>query len=199
MDTSVTTNDCDDLDLVRSGDLEAFGRIHDRHAALILSVCRRHGPGGPHGSRTEAEDATQEVFIRAYRKLDSVDDCTGLAAWLCSIARFVVRERRRAIARRLKHEEAAMTSAINQHGAVDRRKPSADAERRERFAALEAALDRLPDQERLAIHIQYLEHDPVDAARRALGLSRSGFYKLLGRARSRLADQLRDHAPEDSR
>ena len=92
-----------------------------------------------------------------------------------------------------------MTSVINQHGAVDRRRPSADAERRERFAALEAALDRLPDQERLAIHIQYLEHDPVDAARRALGLSRSGFYKLLGRARSRLADQLRDHAPEASR
>ena len=199
MDTSVTTNDCDDLDLVRSGDLEAFGRIHDRHAALILSVCRRHGPGGPHGSRTEAEDATQEVFIRAYRKLDSVDDCTGLAAWLCSIARFVVRERRRAIARRLKHEEAAMTSAINQHGAVDRRKPSADAERRERFAALEAALDRLPDQERLAIHIQYLEHDPVDAARRALGLSRSGFYKLLARARTMLADLIGDQASEDLR
>ena len=199
MDPSVTTNDCDDLELVRSGDLEAFGRIHDRHASVVLSFCRRHGPGGPQGSRTEAEDATQEVFIRAYRKLDSVDDCTRLIAWLCTIARYVVRERRRAIARRLKHEEAAMTSAIHLHGGADRTSPAADPERRERFAALESALDRLSDDERLAIHLHYLETDPVAAARRALGISRSGFYKLLGRARASLADLLREHAPEDHR
>ncbi|MBC03521.1 MAG: hypothetical protein CMJ34_09515 [Phycisphaerae bacterium] len=199
MDTSVTTNDCDDLDLVRSGDLEAFGRIHDRHAALILSVCRRHGPGGPHGSRTEAEDATQEVFIRAYRKLDSIDDCTRLAAWFCTIARFVVRERRRAMARRLKHEGEAMSSAIHTHGGADSTSPATDLERHERFSSLEAALEKLPDEQRLAIHLHYLEHDPVDAARRTLGLSRSGFYKLLGRARASLADLLRDFSPEDDR
>lgn len=199
MDPSVTTNDCDDLELVRSGDLEAFGRIHDRHASVVLSFCRRHGPGGPQGSRTEAEDATQEVFIRAYRKLDSVDDCTRLGAWLCTIAGFVVRERRRALARRLKHEGAAMNAAAHDHGGVSEARPDADLERRERFAALESALEGLPDDERLAIHLHYLEHDPVSAARRTLGISRSGFYKLLGRARSHLADQLRDHAPEDSR
>lgn len=199
MTTSVTTNDCHDLDLVRSGDLDAFGRIHDRHAPLVLSVCRRHGPGGPSGSRTEAEDATQEVFIRAYRKLDSVHDCTRLGAWLCTIAGYVLRERRRALARRLKHEDAAMTAAAREHGGVTSASPDADLERRERFAALESALDRLPDDERLAIHLHYLDPDPVAAARRTLGLSRSGFYKLLGRARARLADLLRDHAPEDSR
>ena len=199
MTTAVTTNDCHDLDLIRSGDLEAFGRIHDRHAPLVLSVCRRHGPGGPSGSRTEAEDATQEVFIRAYRKLDSVDDCTRLGAWFCTIAGFVVRERRRALARRLKHEGAAMSAAAHDHGGVSEARPDADLERRERFAALESALEGLPDDERLAIHLHYLEHDPVSAARRTLGISRSGFYKLLGRARSRLADQLRDHAPEASR
>ncbi len=199
MDTSVTTNDCNDLDLVRSGDLEAFGRIHDRHAALIFSVCRRHGPGGPYGSRTEAEDATQEVFIRAYRKLDAIDDCTRLAAWFCTIARFVVRERRRAMARRLKHEGEAMKSAIHAHGGADSISPSANPEREERFSALEAAMEQLPDEQRLAIHLHYLEHDPVDAAKRTLGLSRSGFYKLLGRARASLADLLRDIAPEDNR
>lgn len=199
MDMSVTTNDCNDLDLVRSGDLEAFGRIHDRHAPLVLSVCRRHGPGGPHGSRTEAEDATQEVFIRAYRKLDTVEDCTRLAAWICTIAGFVVKERRRALARRLKHEGAAMNQKIHAQGGVDAKSPTTDLERRERFDALEAALERLPDDQRLAIHLQYIEHDPIAAAQRALGLSRSGFYKLLARARVSLAELLQDLSPEDSR
>lgn len=87
MDSVVTTHDCHDLDAVRSGDLEAFGRIHDRHAPLVLSLCRRRGFGGPSGSPADAEDATQEVFIRAYRKLDTVEDCTRLRSWR---RRFVV-------------------------------------------------------------------------------------------------------------
>ena len=42
--------------------------------------------------------------------------------------------------------------------------------------------------ERLAIHLYYLDADPVGAATSALGLSRSGYYKLLSRAHGRLAD-----------
>ena len=65
--------------------------------------------------------------------------------------------------------------------------------------SLGPALDGLDDDERLAIHLHYLEHDPVTAARNALGISRSGYYKLLARARTHLAETLRDHAPEDHR
>lgn len=92
-----------------------------------------------------------------------------------------------------------MNQAIHDHGGADLRSPAADQERRDRFEALEAALERIPDDQRLAIHLQYLEPDPVGAARRTLGLSRSGFYKLLARARTSLADLLQDIAPEDSR
>lgn len=195
----VKTNDCHDLDSVRSGDLEAFGRIHDRHAPLVLSICRRRGFGGPNGSPADAEDATQEVFIRAYRKIDTVEDCTRLRSWLCAIAGYVLRERRRAAARRHHHEGVAMSAAIRTHGGTSSVTPEQELSRRERFAALESALENLADEERLAIHIHYLEHDPVAAAKESLGLSRSGFYKLLARARTQLANQLRDHAPEDSR
>ena len=198
MNPVVTTHDCHDLDAVRSGDLEAFGRIHDRHAPLVLSICRRRGFGGPSGSLADAEDATQEVFIRAYRKLDTVEDCTRLRSWLCAIAGYVLRERRRAAARRHHHEGVAVSASIQNHGGVSSVTPEQELARRERFAALESALDGLADEERLAIHLHYLEHDPVAAARESLGLSRSGFYKLLARARNRRAEQLRDHAPEDS-
>ena len=112
MDPVVTTHDCHDLDAVRSGDLDAFGRIHDRHAPLVFALCRRRGVGGPGGSPADADDATQEVFIRAYRKLDTLEDCTRLRAWLCGIAKFVVRERSRAASRRRRHEGDAMTAAI---------------------------------------------------------------------------------------
>ncbi|MCH2160374.1 MAG: sigma-70 family RNA polymerase sigma factor [Phycisphaerales bacterium] len=195
MNTPVKHDDCLDLEAVRAGDLDGFGRIHDRYSRLVLSICRRHGPGGPGGSLAEAEDATQEVFIRAYEKLDRVEDCTRLGSWIARIARFVSLERRRARGRRQKHEGAAMTAMpTHDHG----HSAESDAMRRERFQDLELAMDALADEERLAIHIQYLEHDPVATAANMLDLSRSGYYKLLARARARLAELMRSHEGEVS-
>ena len=49
---------------------------------------------------------------------------------------------------------------------------------------------KLPTQERLALHIFYLQENSVEDARRILNLSRSGFYRVLERARENLADLL---------
>jgi RNA polymerase sigma-70 factor (ECF subfamily) len=194
MNISVMTDDCTDLSAVRTGDFDAFGRIHDRHARLLLSICRRHGPGGPGGSLAEAEDSTQEVFIRAYQRLDRVEDCTKLGAWLAGIASNVAREKRRSMARRLKHEGELMKRSAGKEGVIAT--AETEAMRQERFQGLEVALDTLADDERLAIHIHYLEHDPVGVAATVLGLSKSGYYKLLARARGRLADMLSSHEEE---
>ena len=64
--------------------------------------------------------------------------------------------------------------------------PPDNAQRTEALSRLTDALDQLDDRERLAIHLHYLETDPVRTASAALGLSRSGYYKLLARARQRL-------------
>lgn len=66
--------------------------------------------------------------------------------------------------------------------------PSASADQREQLERLSEAMEQLPDDERLAVHLYYLEADPVTAASECLGVSRSGFYKLLTRARERLAE-----------
>jgi RNA polymerase sigma-70 factor (ECF subfamily) len=71
--------------------------------------------------------------------------------------------------------------------ATGTRSPAEDAERRDALDRLSAALDLLADDERLAIHLQYLDPDPVAAAAASLGISRSAYYRLLARARERLA------------
>ena len=43
---------------------------------------------------------------------------------------------------------------------------------------------------RLALHLFYLEPDPVDAAKKALGISRAQFYRLVAEARQLIAAQL---------
>lgn len=174
-----------DLAAARRGDHAAFARIYDRHAAVVLSICRRFAGTGMH-DHAEAEDALQETFIRAYRLLDTLAEPDRLRSWLFSIARRVCAERRRGAARRHRHEEAAM-SALPMSSATPALAAAAAAERSDALRRLDKALESLPDEERLAIHLYYLDPDPVRAAQECLRVSRSGFYKLLARARARLA------------
>lgn len=176
-------DDCTDLASHRAGDPAAFARLYDRHAAIVFSICRLETPGR---NEVDAEDAAQETFFRAYRLLDRIVDCRGFPAWLHAIARLVCSERRRSTARRRRHEDSLMSGpATLAASAVD-----SEAAHRERLAMLGAAMEELDDDEQLALHLYYLDRDPVAAAHRELGLSRSAFYKVLARSRERLAARL---------
>jgi len=180
-------DDASDLPRALKGDEAAFARLYERHSAVVFALCRKHAPREP-------DDALQETFIRACTLLHKVSDPTRFRPWLYGIARRVCSEKRRSQKRRTHHTEQAMNTRmahLNSH-------PSAagspadgqwrnDADRNEQLELLAKALDQLPDRERLAIHLYYLETDPVAAATSALGLSRSAYYKLLARAREQLA------------
>ena len=55
---------------------------------------------------------------------------------------------------------------------------------------LRDAIAALPQREREALHLFYLQEQPADAAATLLGLSRSGFYRAIDRARTRLQRML---------
>ncbi len=182
MDSRVT-DDCQDLAALNEGDPDAGRRLYDRHSPLILSLCRS---GIPSRSIDDAEEAMQETFLRAFRERRDVTDCRGFRAWICGIARFVCSERRAAWLRRKRDPETGMQNEIRRAP----ESPSASLERQETSALLSAAIDALPADERLALHLFYIERDPVDAAKRALGVSRPTFYRLVAKARELLAIRL---------
>jgi RNA polymerase sigma-70 factor (ECF subfamily) len=198
---SLAVNDDDearDLSAAAGGDQQALARLYDRHAAVVLSLCRHHA-----ASLADADDACQETFIRAFRMLDTIDHSNPIALrpWFYAIARRVCSERRRAAVRRSRHErEAAMRQAavVDYSLTPTRLEGQSNLDRcaaAEQLDRLSIALDQLDDRERLAIHLHYLDADPLRAAESALGLSRSGYYKLLGRAREKLAIFMRQVQP----
>ena len=68
--------------------------------------------------------------------------------------------------------------------------PSAPLEERETLADLGRAIDALPEDLRVALHIFYIERDPVSVAKEALGISRAQFYRLVAEARNLIAARL---------
>jgi len=69
-----------DLDRARTGDREAFGRLVRRHQrrvyAAALHILQNH---------SDADDATQETFVRAYKGLASFDGRSDFFTWLYRI------------------------------------------------------------------------------------------------------------------
>lgn len=180
--TELMDGDANDLAEAKAGSHDALARLYDRHAPIVFALCRRKFAGDP-------DDAAQETFIRAFRNLDQLDDPARFRPWLYAIAGNVCSEKRRAAARRSKHERNAMhngTLQLEQRDATDQKR----SEHQEQIDRLTAAMEQLTDEERLALHMHYLEKDPTQAAIPALGVSRSGYYRLLDQARSRLASIL---------
>jgi RNA polymerase sigma-70 factor (ECF subfamily) len=92
----VAAQDQADVALAAAGDTAAFERIYRRHAGRIHALVRRMmGPA-------EADDVTQEIFVRTWRKLDQFRGDAAFATWLHRLAVNVILARRH---RAVKHHE----------------------------------------------------------------------------------------------
>src|SRR5436305_7882534 len=113
------------------GDQAAFAAVFDRHAGMVLGVCRR-----ALSDPRDAEDACQATFLVLARKARAGRWRASVANWLHATARKVARNARVAAERRARREAAAaVPEAVP---AVDRMTA------RELIEALDEELARLP-------------------------------------------------------
>ena len=69
------------LKQVAAGDSKAFDALMLQHQDRVLAVCQRML-----GSRAEAEDATQEVFVKVFHKAGSLEPRGQVFTWLYRVA-----------------------------------------------------------------------------------------------------------------
>ncbi len=151
------------VDAVLAGDSEAFRALVDRESSSVLAVCR-HILSDP----AEAEDAAQDAFLTAYRKLGSFRSEGPLGGWLIRIA---MREahrhgRRRPVTASLDPLIAESLESASSEAAPD---PALVLEVHEREQSLRAAVDDLPNHYRDAVRLRYLEDRSYEEIAEATG------------------------------
>ena len=166
-----TSSDKTLIEAVLAGDNAAYEKLYDRYAPLVRAVCYDYT-----GNLADAQDLAQDVFMRAYEKLDRLRKRDSFGKWLVGIARHRGQEwlRRKC---RIQNNNAKLNDV---HAAAPEKPDDS------RIELLRKMITTLPEKERLALHTFYLQGNSADNARRIMGLSRSGFYRVLERARNRM-------------
>jgi RNA polymerase sigma factor (sigma-70 family) len=164
--------------LFRAGSDEAFRVIHDRYRTRLFAYARQMLGG----SRADAEDVLQDVFVRAYGALRANDRDVSLRAWLYRIAhnRCIDELRRPSAAIGAPSEVLELVQAP----ASD---PMDAVERRESLRRLVADVQRLPEQQRSALLMREISGMAYQDLAGALDVTVPAVKSLLVRARIGLA------------
>jgi RNA polymerase sigma factor (sigma-70 family) len=170
--------------LFRMGYDDAFRTIHDRYRQRLF-VYTRQMLGG---SRSDAEDVLQDVFLRAYRALRNDDRPVTLRAWLYRVAhnRCIDQLRR----------PVPPAAEVYQLSRTPLRDPFDETERREDLRDLVKDVQRLPEQQRSALLMRELDGLSYAELADALRTTIPAIKSLLVRARIGLveAGEARDTA-----
>ena len=157
-----------------------FRRLFDENEAAMREYMSRRM------TATDANDATAEVFLVAWRKIDEVPPAEEARLWLYGVARNVVRNISRSNDRR---------SRLFGKASSVRQPASAAAEdqvvRRSEDAAVLAALETLPQSDRELLRLRTWEELSSAELASVFGVSPSAIDMRLTRAKRRMAAAMR--------
>ena len=177
----------DDSPLVtraRHGDLDAFERLVERHSAVVYRVAARVvGPA-------EAEDVSQDAFLRAFHRLPNYRGEGAFRAWLLQIVHNTALN---TLARR-RPEPVEEVPEPAEHGSdVGERQPAERLERAERRRRLEMKLRGLRPEHRSVLVLRDIEGLPYEDIAAVTEMPLGSVKGRLHRARAELIDALRNN------
>ena len=164
----------------QEGDNEAFGTLVNRFERMVLAVCwqrlRNHA---------EAQEASQEVFIKAFEKLEQLQEPAAFPGWLRSIA---VRQSINRSARRPPATSVEPHSLEGFDGEVEA--PITSLLNRERIDQLNEGLDRLATLDRSTLVAFYIQGQSLVEMSDEFAAPVGTIKRRLHVARKRLAKEL---------
>ncbi len=179
------------------GDQVAWERIVRLHWRRVFNVAYKFV-----GKHDEAEDLTQDIFLKIFKSLNTFDRRANFQTWLISVSRNLcidhyrsVRKERQTIDRDVDTNE--LSPATAEPG------PMAALEQRDRVSLLRNALAALPDSLRTAVVMRDIQELSYQDIATRLHLPEGTVKSRINRGRTELARQIRrlrgdDYSPGGS-
>jgi RNA polymerase sigma-70 factor (ECF subfamily) len=184
---------------VNAGDEAAFNVIVERYRTRIfgLTLGLLHNQG-------DAEELTQDTFIRAYRGLARFRGDSSLATWLYRIALNLARNRYWYFFRRRRHATLSLDCPLGDDSAAtfadqfasEARDPAQETAADEFTGLIAECMDRLDAAHREILTMRNVLHLSYDEIADSLGLNVGTVKSRIARARERLRAQLAEVCPE---
>ena len=152
-----------------------FRGVFDAHFVEVQRYCMRR-------LRTaDANDATSEVFLVAWRRIDAVPAGDEALPWLIGVARNVVRN-----AVRSNNRSVRLASKVSNDIVEEQKGPETQVVMSSQFEEVQAVLDGLREDDREVIRLRMWEEMTAPQIATVLGCSTSAAEKRITRAWSRL-------------
>ena len=174
--------DLEDGELVhhtREGNLWAFSELVKRHQGVVYRLCYR-----VLNNREDAKDASQESFLRAYRKLDTFRGRGSVKGWLLRVATNVSLNERRGYKVSLAGDEEVVALP-------EPETPESKLDESEAAARVREVLALVTPDERAAVALRDLEGLTYKETAEALGVPEGTVKTRVRRGRRRLKELLK--------
>jgi len=171
---------------ILSGDAHAYAELVRRYQHMVYTVCHR-----VLRNAQDAEEATQDTFVKAYQHLAGFGGNAKFSTWLYSIAyRTAISQGRKRM---------LDTTAIEDMPHHPTAEHGREGERTELRRVLDDALSQLPADDASILSFFHLEELSVEEIVTVTGLGASNVKVKLHRARKKLLDVLNDQLGPEAR
>jgi len=166
------------IERIQAGETECFAALLERYSQSVFTLIVKIA-----GNREDAEELTQDVFLKVFRSISSFQGNSLFSTWLYRIAYNVAIS----ATRKKKHEWLAIEESMIENATENELSDELEQlDNEERFEKLERAIAQLSPDERALVLLFYMQEKPVDEVAVITRLTTSNVKTKLHRIRKKL-------------
>jgi RNA polymerase sigma-70 factor (ECF subfamily) len=169
----------------RGGETDAFGELVTRYQQSVFNVCYRLL-----GNYRDAEDMTQNTFIRAYQRLHTFDNQRPFGPWIRKIATNLCIN----LFQKHHSESVPYEERYHQTPSKNGSTPEEIISQTEEAEIIRQAIINLPPKHRVMIELRHYQELSYQEIAETLNIPLSDVKSYLFRGRKMLAERLKEYA-----
>jgi len=187
---STGLNDIEIISKVLSGDQQAYAGLVNRYQNYVFTLALRFTK-----NREDAEEVSQDIFIKAYRSLANFRGASKFSTWLYTIVNntCITFLRKKKLAIQSLDNEKVFKTADNQDSGFS----ANQVEQKSRVAMVNKAIAMLGPDDAEVITLFYKSEQTLEEIAQILGVEANTAKVRLHRARTRLKEKMETHFAEE--